>query len=133
MIRSIMGLLAGALAGLAVVFVIQWFGHLIWPAAGVDLNEVGSGARLGAEIPLGAKLTIILSLLAGGFAGAVTAGRVAGRSWPALAAAALLVCFGVATLLLVPQPVWMQLCAVAAPIAGGLIAYHLLGRSRAPR
>lgn len=125
MTRLIGGLIAGALAALAVVFLIQRLGHLAWPLpsdVGLESSEAASALR---DIPLGARLVVVFGWFAGGLVGAAAANRLSRRAWPGWAVAALTSLVGVVTVMLVPQPVWLQISAVGAPLLGGLLAHHL--------
>ena len=131
MTRLVGSLVVGALAALAAIFLIQRLGHLAWPLpSDLDLEDPEAAARMLGEVPLGAKLVVVFGWFAGGLIGAAAAGRMSRRSWPGWAVAALASLAGIVTVMLVPQPVWMQISAVAAPLLGGLVAHHLPTRDR---
>lgn len=131
MTRLVGSLVVGAVAALAAIVLIQRLGHLAWPLpSDLELEDPEAAARVLGDVPLGAKLVVVFGWFAGGLIGAAAAWRMSRRSWPGWAVAALASLAGIVTVMLVPQPVWMQISAVAAPLLGGLVAHHLPTRDR---
>jgi hypothetical protein len=121
--RPIGGLLAGLIAlvvGIMAVGVIG--GMFVSVEAPTDpiQSPQATVAALGSA-PTGTKIVLVLSWFIGAFAGAAVAKRVARLSWPGWVLAGALAVL-LATTFLVPLPVWMQILAVLAPLAGGLLA-----------
>ena len=126
MTRLVGSLVVGAVAALAAIFLIQRLGPLAWPLpSDLALEDPEAAARVLGDVPLGAKLVVVFGWFAGGLIGAAIADYVSGRPWPGWAVAALTSLVGIVTVLMVPQPVWLQVSAVAAPLLGGLVAHHL--------
>lgn len=134
MARLIGGVVIGTAAAIAVMVLIQRIGHLIWPLpADLGLYDPEAAARAFADIPLSAKLVLVFAWFAGGLVGAAVAGALSGRPGPGWVVAGLAACLGIVTVLMVPQPVWMQVSAVGAPLLGGLAAHHLPTARRSGR
>jgi hypothetical protein len=133
MIRGILGAVAGLALAVLTVMAVQALGHALYPyPADVDLNDPEAVARVFPSIPLPAKLFVVAAWFGGAFVGAAVAKAIAGGSWAGWTIAALIAVGAVANIFVIPHPVWMQILAVVAPFAGGLIANHLV-RPRAPR
>lgn len=125
--RAIGGVLAGLIAAVAAIMAVGLVGGLFFsvevPTDPIQ-NAEATAAALGAA-PLGAQILLILSWLAGGFAGLAAAKWVARVSWPGWAVAGGLALL-LATTFLAPLPVWMQVLAVVGPLIGGLLADMLV-------
>ncbi|MDQ4087146.1 MAG: hypothetical protein M3177_03905 [Pseudomonadota bacterium] len=127
--RGILGILAGIVAAILAIMAVGWIGGLFFsvdaPTDPMQNPEATASAIGGA--PLGAQIVLILSWFAGGLAGAAAAKRVARASWPGWVVAGGLALL-LASTFLIPLPVWMQVMAVLAPLAGALLADLLMRR-----
>lgn len=122
--RIFLGLLAGVVAAVFTVFVLESIGHMIFPPPeGVDMKDPETLKTLMNEIPLGAKIAVLAAWFIGTIVGGKTAVRVAQTgTWPAWAIAGVMGLFIALNLLWIPHPVWMVVGAAALTIAGGWIA-----------
>lgn len=131
MVRILASIVAGTLVAFAVIWLVELAGHAVWPVASdLDMRDPETVARALPAIPLAAKLVVVLAWFAGALAGGVLAKRIAGSWWAAWPIAMLVALAGIMTAMMIPQPVWMQMAAVAAPLLGGLAASHLVGPGR---
>lgn len=130
MIRSILGLFVGLLCGVVVVAIAEGLGHLIFPPPpGIDVTKPDQLATIMDQIPLGAKIAVIVAWALGIFAGGAVAILVARRqSWPAWGVAAVLFGFSVYTMMIIPHPIWMMVSAVGVTLAGAFAAVRLFAR-----
>lgn len=125
--RKILGVLAGLAALIAVVWVMEAIGHSIWPQPIVPSPPSPADlATLLDRIPLAAKIAVVVAWFMGALAGAWVANRVAHWAMAGWIVVAIGIAFGVATLFMIPHPLWMQIAAVAAPLSGGWIGTRLL-------
>ena len=126
--RKILGVIAGVVALGIVVWVVEAVSHTIWPMpTGVDPTDPKQLATVMDLVPLAAKVAVVVAWFLGALAGAWVGTKVA--QWPVAGwiVVAIGVCFGVMTLFMIPHPLWMQVAAVAAPLAGGWVATKLAG------
>lgn len=128
--RTIGGILAGAVIAVVTVSVLESLGHLIYPPPeGVDLKNPEDLAGIMHSIPLGAKIAVVVAWFCGALFGGLAANWIARRPWPAFFVAALILAGGIATLVMIPHPLWMQGAAVLLPVLAGAIAFALSRRS----
>ena len=124
--RSLLGLVAGILAGIVAMMAVGWIGSMFFAVQG-PTAPAGSEALATAigSAPVATQVTILLSWIAAAFAGAATAKAISRASWPGwvIAGALALVLAGT---FLVPFPAWMQILAVAGPLAAGVLADVLI-------
>lgn len=126
--RKVLGVLAGLVALVAVVWIVEAIGHSIWPPPpGVNLADPAQLAALMDRIPLAAKIAVVKGWFLGAIAGAWVANRVAHWAAAGWIVVAIGIAFGVMTLFMIPHPLWMQIAAVAAPLVGGWIGLRLPG------
>jgi hypothetical protein len=126
--RIAAGIIAGVLIAFAVVALIEFVGHQAVPVpSDVGLRDPEDPARL-AGVPLAAKLIVVFAWFAGALAGAVAARRIAAVGWAPWVVGAVVAIAGIAVIMMIPHPFWMQLAAVLAPVLGVLVANHLLPR-----
>ena len=125
MLRLIGGIVAGVVLAMATVFVVELVGHILYPVGEIDMENREAVAAMIAALPVGALLIVAIAWLLGALVGGALAARLSGRRWAAWVVAAVVALFALATVFMYPHPVWMQIAAIAAPAAGGLIAGHL--------
>lgn len=110
MLRNTLAVVAGLLAGLAGITVLQYFNRLLFPLPeGLDLNNPQDIARIMAEIPVAAMLGVEVSYLGGSLACGAATGLVA-RSHTTLLAlglGVLFTIFNIINLNSIPHPFWM--------------------------
>lgn len=122
--RLIGGIAAGILVAFAVVFGIEMAGMRIYPPPeGMDPMNPESVRQYIGQIPVGAFVAVLVSWVAGAFAGAWVTARVTRHSTlrPALAVGGLFVAASIYNLVTIPHPVWFTAVAlVLLPIAAWL-------------
>ena len=129
--RLIIGIVAGIVAALACILLVQFVGHQIYPVGEFSLRDEEAVAAMIASLPVGALLFVVAAWLLGAMVGGAVAARLTGRTWAAWLIGALVAVAGIANVMMYPHPVWMQVAAVVAPAVGGLLGGHLAGRRTA--
>ena len=125
MSRIILGLVAGAVAAFASVFLIEAIGHAVYPIP-ADLTS-GNREQMAAlirSLPPGALAFVVGAWFAGALVGGAVAALIARRRWAAWFITALVALASIVTTFMIPHPEWMQVSAVIAPLLGGLLAHH---------
>lgn len=119
--RKFLSVIVGAVVAVAVMLILETLSHAIGGAP-------GSVAAMSAP----AKLLVVAGWFLGAFAGALAGLRI-GR-WPSAAwiVGALVLAGGVANILTIPHPLWMQAAAVLAPVLAVVAALGLDGRRTRP-
>jgi hypothetical protein len=119
MLRMLLAAIAGVLAGGLTVALVETAGHMIFPPPpGADVSNPESLAALMSQIPLGAKLFVVLAWTAGALAAGCTASRISKASpvVPALIAGTVLLAGGAYTLFTIPHPAWMMAAGLLLPL-----------------
>lgn len=133
MLRLVLGILAGLLVGVLVIFAVESVGHMLFPPPdGTNLTDPQAMRQVMMVIPWQAKAMVLIAWFLGILAGASTACLIAGRR--ALAGritAALLFAFAVWTMISIPHPAWFVVAAVIATLVAALLADRAFGRVRA--
>ena len=129
MSRIILGLAAGVVAAFASVFLVETIGHAAYPVPA----DPSSGNReqtvaLVSSLPAGALAFVIAAWFLGAMAGGAVAAIISRRRWTAWLVAGLVAAASLVTIFMIPHPEWMQVGAVIAPLLGGILAGHFLGR-----
>lgn len=128
--RSILGVLAGLVVGVAVVAVVETAGHrLIPPPAGMDTGNPAAMAEAMASLPVAAYLFVLAAWIFGAGIGADTAMRIArgGARWPGLAVGGFILAATLSNLWIIPHPWWVAVAGVAGIIGATLVAAHPRG------
>jgi hypothetical protein len=132
MLRLILGAVLGLFVGVLVTAVVEGTGHAIFPPPpGVDLTDPATLKSVMSQVPLEAKIAVLLAWFLGVLFGASTADLVAGRR--ALAGRIVsLVIFGFAawTMISIPHPAWFVAAACVAMLLGAFLADRAFGRPR---
>jgi len=120
MLRTIVGTLGGLIVGLAIIMGVETLSHIIYPPPeGVDLKDPEQLKTLMHEIPFGAKLGVLIAWGLGIFGGGTAAVLFTGRKkLPATFVAAVLLLGAVATLFMIPHPLWMVVGTVIVTLLG---------------
>lgn len=128
-LRSGLAVLLGAVVAGLLVLVIETVGHFVFPPpAGVDLKDPESLRTIMATLPLGALAFVLGGWAIGTFAGSWLAATLAPRAplVHGLVIGVLFLGMAIATMLLIPHPLWFWLAAIAlfptAAILGAMLA-----------
>ncbi|WP_156363612.1 hypothetical protein [Sphingomonas sp. Leaf357] len=124
--RRILGIVLGAIAATVLIAGMEALATLLYPFPQEieTLDPVALAATMSA-MPLPAKLMIALGWTIGAFGGAWLALRVCDWRWAGWIVALLVAAGGIANILALPHPVWMQVAAILAPLLGGWLAQRI--------
>jgi len=122
--KKIIAVIAGIIAGVITVGILESIGHLIFPPPeGMDLSDKDAMKSLMSEIPLGAQIAVLVAWFFGSLIAAITALKISGgdkmAGWIPVG---VLLAFGIVTLFMIPHPVWMMVASVVLPLLAGWIA-----------
>ena len=112
MLRTIGGVIAGVVVFAATLSLAEYLAHQIAPPR-------NSGLLLAIV-----AFAYFLSPLLGG----LTAARISRREWTIWLITALAVAGGIYAIITLPQPLWMQVASIVAPLLGGYAASRMAGR-----
>ena len=128
MLKTVSALVAGVLLAVAVVILVQFVGHQLYPAADrIGMTDREAMAQQVAALPLGALLAVPLSWFAGSLCGGVLA-SIIDRTRPVIAAggvAAFILFAAVYTLVVFPHPWWLAATGVTIIPFGAWIATRI--------
>jgi hypothetical protein len=123
-LRSLGAVLLGAVAATLLVLAIETVGHLVFPPpAGLDLNDPEQRRTFMAQLPLGAFVFVLVGWGIGTLAGSWLAARVAGQAplVHGLVVGALFLLTAIATMLMLPHPLWFWITALFLfPLSSGV-------------
>ncbi|MFM1801513.1 MAG: hypothetical protein RJA81_865 [Planctomycetota bacterium] len=136
MFRSAIHVVAGLLAGCLVVGLIETVSHAIWPppdffsnpSLNADADEI---AKRIAQVPLPAKISVVLAWALGSMTGGFVSARLAGVTRPARSVAIVMLVFILLNLMTVPHPLWMSITGVALPLPAARLGARLSIRRNA--
>lgn len=115
---------------------IETVSHTIWPppdffskqSLTADPDEV---AKLIAQVPLPAKVSVVLAWALGSMTGGFVSTRLAGVTRPARSVAIVMLVFILLNLMTVPHPLWMSVAGVALPLPAARLGARLSIRRNA--
>jgi hypothetical protein len=130
-VRSVVAILGGVIAGVVLISAIQRLGHVFYPQPpDFDLKDHEAVKALMNDMPLGGFLMLLLGYAAGTLGGAWLAAKLAGRARVrhGLVVGLFFLLASVANLVMIPfHPVWFivvnLLLIMPAAYAGGKLAY----------
>lgn len=127
--RKLLGVGAGVIAAFLLIALLETIGTTIYPLpAELESMESADSAAIAAaiaEIPLPAKILVVVGWLVGTLGGAWLALRISDWRWSGWIVAALVIAAGLVNVALLPHPFWMQASTVAMPLVGGWLAARL--------
>src|SRR5690606_22974059 len=109
LVRSILAIVAGTVAGGCVVAAVESISSLVYPPPkDLDFSDRAAMSAFVAGLPLGAFLLVLAAWSAGNLtAGYVTRRLAPARAvWPPLVACGLLLLGALITLATIPHPLW---------------------------
>jgi hypothetical protein len=116
MVRSVGGVVAGIVIFFALLVLLELVAHQVAPTSGATLLYA----------------IVVFAYFVSALAGGLTAGLIAERVWAAWAIAVLVLLCVIWTIADLPQPLWVQVASVIAPLVAGFFAAHFV-RSRVAR
>jgi hypothetical protein len=121
--RLILGILAGAVAGIALQSLLAWLANLVFPVAAnpFDRQQV---AEAYAGRPAAAAILGIGIYLLSAFAAAYTARLVGRRAVGGWIAGGIVAAMALVLAIVYPEPIWGQFGALVAALLGMLLGCH---------
>jgi len=135
MIRSILTVIVGILAGSASVWLLELAGHRLYPPpAGLDLENLEALKQYVASAPTGMFLALLAAWAGGAFVGGGVAALLSERrrAVHALVVGAAQTAFAVIQFTMIPHPLWFMLLGVAIFLPSAALAGLLVGREPEP-
>jgi len=124
--KTVLGVVAGIVVAFLCVGGIEAIGHLIFPPPpDTDLTDPAQVARIMELAPPAAIAFVALAWFVGALAGAFVADKIAGRALAGWVVALLVLAGGVATMMMIPHPMWMWAIGIALPLIAGWLAQRL--------
>jgi cytochrome c biogenesis protein CcdA len=134
MARNILAVIAGIIAAAVAVFLVETAAHSLLPApAGMDATNAESIQANMRNLPLSSFLAILAAWCVGSFVGGLVAAMVS-RQQKMLCAfitALFILGSGIATMIMIPHPIWFWITAILLPLPCAWIAARLAG-ARSP-
>jgi hypothetical protein len=125
MLRKISAVLLGLLVSFAIVMLVEWLGHQVYPPPpGLDFKNPVQVQQFTSNLPLGAFLFLLLGWFLGTLGGGLTACSVA-RDKPLVFASvigAVMLAATIANLAMIPHPTWFSIAAIVVIGVGTLLA-----------
>lgn len=126
MLRTILGIVAGVVVAFVVLMGLEMAGHAAMPPpAGLDPADPEDLKQMVASASTAAKAWVVFAWFAAAVAGGWVARRLSRASWAGWVIAGLIVVGGIANIMMIPHPLWMQIAAVVAPLLGGWLVTRL--------
>lgn len=126
MLKTVPGIVAGVVTALVVMTALQMAGHAAMPPpAGLDPSDPEDLKQMVASASMAAKAWVVFAWFAAAVAGGWVARRISRTGWAGWVIAGLIVVGGIANIMMIPHPLWMQIAAVAAPLLGGWVVTRL--------
>jgi hypothetical protein len=131
MLRGVLGVIAGLVAGALATGGAEAVGHLLYPLPeGVDVYDPQTQRTLMEIMPAEAKVAVVIAWAFGIFVGSAVAVQVAQRwSWPAWVVAVLLFAAGLYMMIVIPHPDWMLWAATIGTLVSAIAAAYIWARS----
>jgi hypothetical protein len=121
--RKVLGVIAGFVVAVACMMTAEGINHRIYPIPNnINSRDTEAVRRLVATLPAGAFVLVLVGWLVGTLLGTFLAAKIGRSRVPAYVVGALLLCGGIANIVMLPQPAWFDAVAllifVAMPFAG---------------
>ncbi|MES2096606.1 MAG: hypothetical protein V4459_07580 [Pseudomonadota bacterium] len=128
--NRVIGLIAGLIAAFAVIFGVEWIDTNLYPLPVIESDDPGELAKIILAMPLAAKVLVVGGFFSGAFVGGAVALRLSQWRPSGWIIAIVIALGGIASVMMIPHPVWMRVAAVVAPFVGGWLAERIFHRAR---
>ena len=114
MARKVLGTIAGMIAAIIVIMLVQSVSHLMFPLPeGLSAQDKAGLREHFQSLPTTAFLMVILAYALGSLAGGFVSAMVSKvRYMPALVIGGLLTLGGIANGMMIPQPLWVTIVSL---------------------
>lgn len=134
--RTIGAVLLGLVAGVLVVFAIEFLSIQLYPLpSGIDPGDPAAMATAIAHMPLGAFMFVLAAYFSGTLVGSFLAARVGRGIVPGMVVGVLLLVAALMTMVQLPHPLWFWIAAVllfaAATFVGTRLGSPIVARPAA--
>lgn len=126
LMKTILAVVAGVIAGGAIVFATEAVGHSLFPPPlDINLANPEDVKRLMASLPAGAFAMVLLGWSLGCFVGALVAYSLSRKRAAAWAVAAIFMLFTAMNFMMIPHPAWMIAAGLLIPLLSAWLALRL--------
>ncbi len=125
--RNILAVVAGIIAGIIAIMIVEGFSHFLFPyPEGLDYKDKVALAQYIKTLPAGALLLVALAWASGSFVAAVVTTLIAREKQLQLSIldGAILMIFGIINMLRYPHPVWFWILGIAVFIPFAYLGYY---------
>jgi len=134
MLKRLLAVIVGLVAGMIIVALIEGLGHALWPPPkGVDLRDPAQLEALIPTLPFGALAAVVVAWALGSFGGGWMAATLSRSPREALAVGFLILCMGVVTMVQIPHPLWMWVMGVLLPLPAAWLGSRFTPKPTPPR
>lgn len=133
MLKRILIIILGIIAGTIVIYLVESIGHLVYPPPeGMDVNDYESMKTIISRLPIGAFLFVLLAYALGSFAGGSLMALMSktGKVANAIIVGSILMIFGIINLFMIPHPVWFTLVSIMIYIPCAYLGGQLAGKRK---
>jgi hypothetical protein len=128
MVRLILGIIAGLIAAVITVALVEALGHMIYPPpAGVDISDPEQLSAIMSTIPLGAKIAVLVAWAIGIVVGSAVAIIIGRKTWPAWVVGGAVLLMGAITMYMIPHPLWMIIATPLTTVLAVILSIRLFG------
>jgi MFS family permease len=108
--KRILAVIAGLISAFVLIALIQYVSFLVYPPPeGFDYKNEEAMRQLIQSMPVGAFGMLILAYAVGSFVGGLVAGKVSGRTQPAIILGVVLTISGIVNLVKIEHPMWFSI------------------------
>ncbi len=129
MLKRLTSVLAGCSAGIALIFLTESIGHVLFPMpAIIDPTNKEAIKELMANVPIAALLIVLLGAFLGGFSGGFVAAKFDANNARrnALIVGAILTLLGILNLIMIPHPAWFMAIDCVIYLSGAYLGSLLI-------
>ncbi|WP_380878941.1 hypothetical protein ACFB49_19450 [Sphingomonas sp. DBB INV C78] len=117
MLKLFLGIAVGIVIAFMTVAIAESVGHQLYPLpASIDPRDAAQLAGVMDAVPFGAKAVVLAAWFLGALIGGYLANRIADRAIAGWVVAAAVILSAVATMLVIPHPLWMWAGGMVLPV-----------------
>lgn len=131
MLKNILAVIAGVIAAVIVIFIVEAISNMLFPPASkIDMENPEEVRKMIENAPAGALIVVIIGWAIGSFAGGLVATIISNKnkSTYALIVGTLLMISGIINLMMFTHPIWMWIFGLGVNLPFAYLGYRFVSK-----
>ncbi len=128
MVKRILSVVFGLVAGVVTISLVESFGHILFPLGSVDMSSPEAIKQFIQNIPTGAIAMVLVGWVIGAFVGGIIASLIdiENSFRNSVVIGVVILILSIINLIMLPSPIWMWIGAIALIVPFAIVGNKLV-------